>query len=197
VLAYTVEVSDRRFKSAIERFDALNAQDPDGDALLYSQRMTAWLKKFAPDASEALQLAARAQHLMRWSIPRTQFPATRTGYLQWRTILYDFQADHAADVLRELGYDDATIARVRGLIRKEKLKADAQMQTLEDVACLVFLQHYFADFAASHEEEKLIRILQRTWKKMSVRGREFARKIHHSADERRVIEKALAPPPGG
>jgi hypothetical protein len=182
---------------AIERFDALNAQDPEGDALLYSQRMTACLKKFAPDASEALQLAARAQHLMRWSIPRKQFPATRTGYLQWRTILYDFQADHAAEVLRDVGYDDPMIASVRGLIRKEKLKADGQMQTLEDVACLVFLQHYLADFAASHEEEKLIRILQRTWKKMSARGHDFAMKIPHGADEKRLIEKALAPPRAG
>jgi hypothetical protein len=182
---------------AIERFDALNAQDPEGDALLYSQRMTACLKKFAPDASEALQLAARAQHLMRWSIPRKQFPATRTGYLQWRTILYDFQADHAAEVLRDVGYDEATIARVRGLIRKEKLKADSEMQTLEDVACLIFFQHYLADFASSHEEEKLIRILQRTWKKMSARGHDFAMKIPHAAVEKRLIERALAPPRAG
>src|SRR4051812_11345330 len=110
--------------------------------------MTAWLMKIEQDASEALLLAARAQHLMRWSIPRSQFPMDRAGYLQWRTTLYDFHADRAAEVMREVGYDDATIARVRSLIRKEKIKADAEMQTLEDVICLVFLENYFADFAA-------------------------------------------------
>jgi hypothetical protein len=192
-----VEVSDSRFKSAIHRFDALNAHDPDGKEVVYAQRMTAWLKRLDPAAPEPLQLAARAQHLMRWSIPRSRFPMTRGGYLQWRTILYDFQADHAAEVLRDVGYDDATVARVRALIRKEKLKADPQMQTLEDVACLVFLENYFADFAADHEEEKLVRILQRTWKKMSPRGHAFAVKLRLPAEARRLIEKALAPRPAG
>jgi hypothetical protein len=190
-------IGGERFKSAIACFDALNAQDPDGKEVLYAQRMTAWLSKLSPDAPEPLQLAARAQHLMRWSIPRSQFPQTRPGYLEWRSALYDFQADRAAEVLREVGYDDAAIARVRALIRKEKLKADPQAQTLEDVACLVFLESYFADFATKHEEEKLLRIVQRTWKKMSPRGRDFALQLPLPPEARRLIEKALAPPSPG
>jgi hypothetical protein len=108
----------QQFRTAIEKFDAANAQDPTliGDApaeLVYARRMTDWLHRLYPDASEALQLAARAQHIRRWMIPRSQYPMTRAGYHQWRTTLYSFHADEAAKILREVGYDDATINRVR------------------------------------------------------------------------------------
>src|SRR5690349_14261387 len=109
---------DERFRLAIERFDAANARDPnvtvvDGVAqpkeLVYARRMTQWLNKLEPDASETLQLAARSQHLMRWSIPRGDYPQDRAGYLKWRTTLYDFHAERAAGILRDVGYDDATV----------------------------------------------------------------------------------------
>ncbi len=169
----------KQFQTAIEKFDAANAQDPtlisEAPAeLVYARRMTDWLHRLYPDASEALQLAARAQHIRRWMIPRSQYPMTRAGYHQWRTTLYSFHADEAAKILREVGYDDAIINRVRSLLRKEKLKADPEMQALEDVACLVFLENYFAEFALKHEEQKVIDILRRTWKKMSDRGRSAA-----------------------
>ena len=182
---------DPRFAAAIERFDALNAQDPNRKELLYAQRMTDWLARLAPDASIPLQLAARAQHLMRWHIPRDSFPKDRAGYIRWRTTLYDFHADKAADVLREVGYDDPTIARVRSVIRKERLKADPEAQLFEDVICLVFLENYFADFAKDHDEEKLLRILRKTWKKMSPRGHEAAMTIQLPERERQLIAKAL------
>jgi hypothetical protein len=185
------ETSDR-FHSAIARFDALNAADPNGKELEYARRMTRWLEKLAPDASEPLRLAARSQHLMRWQIPRSSFPMDRIGYLKWRTTLYDFHAGKAAEVLREVGYDDATITRVRSLIRKEQIKADPEMQLLEDVICLVFLENYFADFAKDHDEEKLIRILRKTWKKMSDRGHEAAMSLQLGESEKALIGKALA-----
>src|SRR5262245_21720427 len=97
-----------QFESAIARFDALNAADPHRKELPYANRMTTWLEKLEPAASEPLRLAARAQHLMRWKIPRDSFPIDRAGYLKWRTTLYDFHAARAAEVLREVGYDDAT-----------------------------------------------------------------------------------------
>jgi hypothetical protein len=156
--------------------------------------MTDWLARLAPSASVPLQLATRAQHLMRWRIPRELFPKDRAGYLRWRTILYDFHADRAAQVLHEIGYDDETIARVGSLIRKEKLKADPEAQTLEDVVCLVFLENYFAEFARDHDEQKLIRILRKTWKKMSPRGHEAAMTIQLGDRERELIAKALATP---
>jgi len=196
---------ESRFAAAIERFDAGNARDPnvtlvDGEPrpkeLVYGRRMTAWLLRLEPAASEALQLAARAQHLMRWSIPREDYPKDRAGYLKWRTTLYDFHAEKAAEILRNVGYDDATIARVRSLIRKEKLKADPEMQLLEDVICLVFLENYFAEFAADHDEEKLVRILRRTWAKMSPRGHAAALKLELPERERKLIERALSPRDG-
>jgi hypothetical protein len=157
--------------------------------------MTQWLDKLEPAASEPLRLAARGQHLMRWKIPRDSFPKDRAGYLRWRTTLYDFHADRVAEVLREVGYDDAIIAQVRSLIRKENLKSDPAAQLLEDVICLVFLENYFAEFAKDHDEEKLIRILRKTWKKMSPRGHEAAMALQLGDRERELIAKALTPTP--
>jgi hypothetical protein len=191
---------DPRFQSALDRFDELNAQDPhtqliDGrpvaKELIYARRMTEWLHRLEPNASIPLRLAARSQHLMRWHIPRETFPKDRAGYIRWRTTLYDFHADRAAEVLREVGYDDATIDRVRALIRKQNLKTDPESQTLEDVICLVFLENYFAEFARDHDEEKLIKILRKTWKKMSDRGHAAAMKLNLGPRELELITKAL------
>jgi len=131
-----------RYARAIARFDAANAEDPSFDmvdgarrpkALVYADRMTAMLARFVPDESEALELSARCQHIERWKIPRNEYPMTRAGYQAWRARLRDFHADRAAAMLREAGYEDATIDRVRGLIRKERMKADPEAQALEDV----------------------------------------------------------------
>ena len=192
-----------RFETAIARLDAANAEDPnletvDGVAhpkeLLYAQRMTAWLDRLAPDASEALRLATRAQHIRRWAIPRRDYPMTRTGYLKWRTILYRFHADTAGDILREVGYDDATVAAVQSLLRKERLKRNPDMQCLEDVICLVFLESYFADFAPQYDEQKVLDILRKTWKKMSARGQKAARDLALPQAAHALLEKALATP---
>jgi len=175
-----------RFDAAIAQFDAANAEDPNREAvdgglrpkeLVYADRMSAMLVRFAPDASEALRLASRCQHIERWKIPRTEYPMTRAGYQHWRTRLRDFHADRAAGILREAGYDDATIGRVRALIRKEALKSDAEAQALEDVVALVFLESYLEDFVATHagyDEAKFVDILRKTARKMSARGRASA-----------------------
>jgi hypothetical protein len=192
---------DLRFTHAIARFDQENAQDPhleavDGKAvpkeLLYSQRMTRWLEQLAPEASEPLRLAARCQHLRRWEIPRYAYPMDRAGYHRWRTDLARMHADRAGQILRDVGYDDAMIARVQSLVRKERLKQDPEVQLLEDVICLVFLESYFADFAKQHDEQKVIGILRRTWKKMSPRGQAEALKLPLGQSERTLVERALA-----
>ena len=180
-----------RFNIAIEKFDAANAADPHGEEVVYARRMTQWLGKLYPDASEPLRLAARSQHIRRWEIPRNSFPMDRAGYHRWRTTLYTFHADAAEKILREVGYDDETIQRVRSLLRKERLKADPQVQALEDVICLVFLENYFADFAPKHNEEKVIVILRRTWAKMSDRGHEAALGLELPDEARRLMERAL------
>jgi hypothetical protein len=179
-------VATDRFERAVMRFDAANAEDPnresDGSSvrpkeLLYAERMSAMLARYVPDASEPLRLAARCQHIQRWKIPRAEYPMTRVGYHQWRTRLRDLHADLAAGILRDCGYDDVTIARVRALVRKEALKSDPDAQALEDVVDLVFLENYLAGFVATHgeyDEAKFTDILAKTAKKMSARGREAA-----------------------
>ena len=190
-----------RFHKAIHRFDAANAEDPhlevvDGVSypkeLLYAQRMTSWLDRFAPDASEALRLAVRCQHIRRWTMPRSQYPMDRRGYLQWRTALAKFHADTAADILREVGYEAALIGRVQSLLRKEGLKRDPEVQCLEDVICLVFLESYCADFARQHDTAKMLPIIRKTWEKMSPRGREVARALDLSQEVHQLVEAALA-----
>jgi len=195
-----------RFQRAIERFDEENGADPNRtvfqgteypDELLYAQRMTRWLARLDPGASEALRLAVRCQHLCRWMIPRSRYPMTRAGYHQWRTTLARFHADKAGEILREVGYEAETVRRVQSLVRKEGLKTDPETQTLEDVACLVFLEYEFSDFAAKHAEQKVSNIVARTWKKMSDRGRAAALALKLSPRDRQLIEQALSPGAGG
>ena len=174
------------FAQAIAQFDAANAEDPNREAvdgamrpkeLVYADRMTAMLARIDPDASEALRLAVRCQHIERWKIPRAEYPMTRAGYQQWRTRLRDFHADRARAILQDAGYNDATIGRVRALIRKEGLKTDAEAQALEDIVALVFLESYLEDFVAKHagyDDAKFIDILRKTARKMSARGRAAA-----------------------
>lgn len=192
---------DGRFTEAVRRLDAANAADPNvtvagGEPvpheLHYARRMTQWLERLEPGASEALRLAVRCQHLQRWLIPRSQYPMTRAGYHRWRTDLGRFHADRAAEILRGVGYDDATIGRVQSLVRKEGLKTDPETQTLEDAACLVFLEEEFGEFADRHEQAKVVNILVRTWGKMSERGRAAALALDLPAPQRALIGKALA-----
>jgi Domain of unknown function (DUF4202) len=192
---------NQRFREAIARFDAANAADPHrvefegrewAKELLYAERMSRWLARLAPEASEALQLAVRSQHLCRWMIPRSEYPMDRAGYQRWRTDLQRFHAERAGKILREVGYEEEMVARVQALLRKERLKLNPETQLLEDVACLVFLESYFADFSQQHDEEKLIPILRRTWAKMSAHGREAALTLDLAPEQRELIEKALA-----
>lgn len=194
-------IDSPRFQQALARFDAANAEDPNRESwqgadypkeLLYSRRMTGWLERFAPNASEELRLAVAAQHIRRWESPRSDYPEGKAGYKRWRSELARFHAQAAGEILAEVGYDDDTIRRVQGLIRKEQLKRDAEAQCLEDVACLVFLESYFADFSQKHDEAKLIDILQKTWKKMSPEGHAAALGLALPSGARELVEKALA-----
>ena len=192
-----------QFAAAMARIDEANAADPNREPyrgqehpkeLLYSQRMTAWLEKLEPTASEALRLAAHGQHICRWTIPRDSFPLDRAGYHRWRGACQQMHAEKLAEILRSVGYDEATIVRVQSLVRKERMKLDPEAQLLEDVVCLVFLENYFAEFAREHDEAKLIDIVRKTWKKMSDRGHQAAAlDLEHCALEcRRIVEQALA-----
>jgi hypothetical protein len=186
-----------RFEAALAAIDALHAEDPervDGvpAELRYARRMSAALEELAPDASEALRLAVRAQHLQRWRIPRSDYPEGKAGYHQWRTAQSKAHAELAAAAVRDAGYDEATAERVARLVRKKDLKRDPEAQALEDAACLVFLEHELASFARQRDEAHVIRILQKTWRKMGERGRALALELPLSADARALVERALA-----
>ncbi len=190
-----------RFNQAIAKIDAANAQDPhlvlvNGQPrpleVVHAERRTAWIHQLVGDAaSEALLLAVRAQHLRRWEIPRETYPRDRVGYLQWRQDLKQFHAEKTADILRDVGYDAATIERVRDLILKKRLKFDPEVQALEDSLCLVFLEEQFSDFAKK-EPDKIEGIVAKTWRKMSPQGQQFALALPMSIADRAVIEQALA-----
>ncbi|HEX5322555.1 MAG TPA: DUF4202 domain-containing protein [Capsulimonadaceae bacterium] len=195
------QADNERFWEAMGRIDEANSEDPNKEEfegqmypkeLLYSQRMSRWLARLAPDATETLQLAVRAQHICRWAIPRDSYPIDREGYHRWRSDLGRFHAQRTGNILRSCGYDENSIQRLESLIRKERFKADPEAQTLEDVACLVFLQSHFSDFANQHEDEKIVGILRRTWKKMSAQGQSEALTLPFSAKDRALIERALS-----
>ena len=179
-------MTEPRYRTAIAAFDKANAEDPNTEPcldrnfpkeLLYGLRMGEMQERYAPEASEAVRLAVRAQHIQRWKIPRKDFPMDRQGYLQWRTRLYKFHAQTAGDLMREAGYDDEMIERVMTIVSKKGLKVNPETQMMEDVGDLVFLEHYLSAFAAQHpeySEEKWMQIINKTWQKMSPRAHEFA-----------------------
>jgi len=172
-----------RFNQAIALFDAANAQDPHQDQglpkeLLYARRMTEMIGRFAPEASEVAQLAVRAQHIQRWIVPRSNYPLGKPGYFAWRTGLYRFHAETAGELMQQAGYDDLMVAQVKTAISKQEIKTNPDTQLVEDVSCLVFLEHYMLGFAgqqAAYTEEKWLGIVRKTWTKMSSAARGFAK----------------------
>jgi hypothetical protein len=193
---------DDKLQRALDLIDQANGDDPSTETwqgreypkeLLYGLRMSACLARLLPDANAAQQIAARAQHIRRWTVPRERYPATREGYLRWRTFLYRFHAEQAGAIAREAGYDDHTVAAVQKMVGKQGIKRDPDVQLIEDVACLVFLEHYFPAFAEGYEETKLIDIVRKTWRKMSEQGHRAALALDLPEKLQTVVAKALEP----
>ena len=195
-------MSNTRLESIFLLLDQSNAKDPnlekeDGKSvpkeLLYGQRMTKMLEDYVDgQPSEPLAIAARAQHICRWEIPREKYPMDRAGYLKWRTDLKKFHADKTSSLMQQLDYDARTIERVSFLLQKKQLKRDSGTQILEDIVCLVFLKYYFEDFSKKHSDEKIIDILQKTWRKMSEKGKKLALTLNFSNAASDLIKMALA-----
>jgi hypothetical protein len=189
-----------RFQRAIEAFDRANSEDPATELvgaerrpreLVAAERLSAWIERLEPNASEALRLAARCQHIRRWEIPRSNYPNDRAGYLRWRTELGRFHAETARRILREAGYDEVTIDAVRKINVKQGLHSNPDTQTMEDALCLSFLEHELDAFAAKHPPDKTVSILQKTWKKMSARGRQAALDLVLPERARALVRAAL------
>ncbi len=190
-----------RLEKALKLIDEANAADPNMDEfegkpqpkeLIYGRRMSHWLERVQPDADEALQIAARAQHIERWTSPRNAYPEGRAGYLKWRTDLYKYHARRAVEIMREAGFGEAEMEQTRTFVEKRGIKSNPGTQALEDTACLVFLEHYISDFARTQDEAKMIDIVAKTWKKMSPHAQELALTIPMREEDRRIVERALA-----
>ena len=179
-------MTQQAFDKAVSLMDAANSEDPnietaDGKEwpkeLLYSHRMSDMLERYKPEADDVAKLAIRGQHIQRWKSPRDAYPMNRQGYYQWRTNLYKFHADTVAALMAQAGYNEKSLERVKKAVGKHALKVNADTQLLEDVASLVFIEHYMLAFAEKHpeyDEEKWIDIISKTWKKMSADAHEFA-----------------------
>lgn len=178
--------NESSYQKALALIDAANSADPnrvqaDGrewpKELLYSERMSDMLQRYAPDADEAMKLAIRAQHIERWKSPRNAYPMDRIGYLKWRKDLYRIQAETAARLMREAGCDEESVERTRNAVAKKNIKGNPDTQLLEDVTDLVFMEHYMLEFVGKHpeySEQKWIEIIQKTWRKMSTDAQQFA-----------------------
>lgn len=190
------------YAAARELIDAAHAADPkrtaDGRAaeLVYADRMEAWVARVVPEASPLLRLAARCQHLERWSVPRATFPEGKVGYLKWRQSLYVKQAARAQELLLAAGVPAADADEVYTWVSKTALKTNPGTQALEDAACLVFLENEIEEFAAQHADyprEKFIEILRKTWKKMSPRAQELALALPLSPPIAALVQEAVGP----
>ncbi|TVY27244.1 hypothetical protein LHYA1_G004229 [Lachnellula hyalina] len=207
------------YLAAISLIDAAHAQDPNTHTstnpatkstttipyeLHYARKMTHYLTAHSPilAASPILAVAIRAQHFRRWEVPRSSYPATRAGYLAWRAFLKKRQAEGVERVCVEAGFAEGEAKEVGRLVRKEGLgrsggdgDGNGEMQVLEDVACLVFLDDQFEGFAFGDgglDEDKVVGVLRKTWGKMSERGRELALQIPMSDACKELVGKALA-----
>ncbi len=198
-------MSQHYFDKAIALIDAANREDPNTEfdngknwpkELLYAQRMSEMLERFAPKADEAVKLAVRAQHIQRWESPRSDYPMNRKGYHQWRAALCRFHADTAAKLLEKAGYDQTFATRVKQIVGKQSPNTNPDSQLLEDVAGLVFLDHYLTDFVADHpeyDETKWNDIIRRVWNKLSDKAHQFIQAGHVKLPDskRHLIKKVL------
>ena len=184
------------FQAACDAIDRANAEDPQGREGTYSGRMVDWVRALVPSASEELLLAARAQHVRRWTVARSSYPEGRNGYLHWREDLKKFHADTLGRIMKDAGYPDEAVAKARSLLVRKNLSSDAEGQTLEDAACLVFLQFELGEFAAKTEPDKMVDILRKSWKKMSSAARERALGLALPPDQLALVQRALEKTPG-
>jgi hypothetical protein len=194
-------MSETPYAKTLAALDALHAQDPRsvevaGEAvpreLWHAGRMSAWLERLHEHPDELVRLAVRGQHLQRWQVPRSDYPEGRVGYLTWRRDQGQRAGETTAGLMREAGYGEQETEAVARMIRKQGLGREPGSQAVEDCACLVFLENYFADFSKQIDHDHLIRIVQKTWQKMSPQAHSLALGLPMSDEARGLVEEALA-----
>lgn len=190
-----------KLNKAFQLFDEYNKKDPhtliwEGTEFpteyFYALQLYKWVTKLSANASEALILASRCQHIGRWKVPRNEYPAGKAGYLRWRADLAKFHSSEAGKLLAEAGYSGPEIEEVQKILLKQNLKSDQEVQTMEDALCLVFLEFQLDEFIQKHDDEKVIRVLQKSWKKMSEAGRNTALSLTYTPNEKTFLDRALS-----
>jgi hypothetical protein len=68
------------------------------------------------------------------------------------------------------------------------------VQTLEDGLCLVFLETQLDTVGDRIDDEKMVEVLRKTWRKMTPAGREAALRLGLSEHGRGLVERALTGP---
>lgn len=194
-------LSVERFDAAVAAIDAANAADPtvievrgtvQPLAQVHGRLAAEWVAQLHPDAHESWLLAARAHHLRRWELPRTQYPEGKAGYLRWKR---DQRQRHGRDVgalLATVGYDVEGIERVQALVRRDHLATDPGSQAVEDAACLVFIETQLAEIAGKLDHDHLIDVIRKTAKKISPAALAAVAQIPLGEAERALLAAALA-----
>jgi hypothetical protein len=189
-----------RLEKAFALFDAYNRQDPhqitEGGTTypaeyFYAQQLHHWVTTLYPEAGEALLLASRCQHIGRWEIPREKYPEGKAGYLRWRQALSVLHAQKAGELLAEAGYTSEEIEPVQAIVRKSHLHQNPDSQAMENALCLVFFAYQYEDFRQGQSDDTVVRILKKTWKKMSEPGRAAALKLSYSEKGKALLDEAL------
>ncbi|MFP6622782.1 MAG: DUF4202 domain-containing protein [Myxococcota bacterium] len=190
-----------RLQAALDAIDAANAADPKlievrGESrpkeLAHAELASEWIRKLDPEASEPLLLATRAHHIRRWEVPRGNFPDGKAGYHRWRRELQKRHAEHVGRILLQQGYDEATIARVQAIVRKQGLGSDPEVQVFEDALCLVFIETQFRELGDRLGDEKLVDVTRKTIAKMSDAGIARLRELSLAEEDLALIERALS-----
>lgn len=193
-------MADQRYDRVIKAIDAYNRQDPTQvmdqgqmrpHELVYAERLSRWVERCLPMGSDELRIAARGQHIGRWTIPRNRYPMDRGGYLRWREELKRFHSDTVVSLMKESGFRPDQMERVRSLILKKNLQVDAEAQALEDALCLLFLETQFDDLRGKTPDPKMKEIVRKTWKKMSPAAHEMALQLPLEPAQRSFIQAAL------
>ncbi len=186
-------------RAAIDLANSGDPRDHHGEPLALAQGRMAeeWVMRLAPHASDALRLAARAHHLRRWELPRSDYPEGRAGYLRWRRTQRQRHAQDLATIAGDAGLDDSVAARAAEIVSKQGLGSDPEVQTFEDAVSLTFLVTELGPVAARlADDTKAAAIVAKTLTKMSDAGREQAQALAASGrlddHSHRILTKATA-----
>jgi len=184
----------------IKDIDEYNSRDPNREIfedkmsnceVVYSIRVTRWVQRLVESPSSELLVAARGAHIGRWEVPRKRYPEGLKGYYEWKTFLLQYHAEKVIEILKFYKIDPITITAISNIITRKNLKENSDAQALEDAVCLVFLEIQLLPLMAKTTEDKVINAIQKTWKKMSLRGQEMALSIELPKEAKQVIKKAL------